>query len=222
MADGSTKYLSELKAGDKILVVNILPSEMENERSINRTAGDGSADANAGVDIAQPVLPDDGTPTCTGGRDKDKGNVGVTDTVTVTSTREVAIGRLKVEPRPQVQISFASMISPSSPDIVTGQVFLQQAETVKLFARKSSTAATSTTTNNNISGASSSETETSPRQAGESLAGRNEDKNSFGSDNGGFVPVSVTAIKKGDAILVSFAGKGTHIGKRIDAKVTEK
>ena len=68
MADGSTKYLSELVAGDEVLVVS--PS----------------------------------------------------------GSRVVAVGRLKIEPRPLLLVRYGDDIGRS------GQVFLQQAETVRLVS----------------------------------------------------------------------------------------
>ena len=71
LADGSTRYLSELKAGDEVLVTS------------------------------------------------------------VAGSRAVAVGRLKIEPRPLLLARFRSEDG-SNGSIVEGQIFLQQAETVRL------------------------------------------------------------------------------------------
>lgn len=68
-----------------------------------------------------------------------------------------------------------------------GQLFLQQAETVRLI---------------------------SPTTSGESDAG------AWG-EVGRWRPLSVTDIEGGEALLLREASRGTHVGKAIDAVVTE-
>lgn len=119
LADGkTTKYLSEVNAGDEVLVVN--PS------------ADGSG---------------------------------------AFKRRRVTVGRCKTEPRPLFCVRFES-------DQGCGQLFLQQAETVRLLAWQ--------------------------RQ----------------SDSWG--PLSVTKLKSGDKVLVRWSDRGTHVGRRIDATVSER
>lgn len=79
LADGRTKYLSEIAAGDEVLVVDA-------------------------SNVAAGVIP---------------------------QSRVVVVGRCKIEPRPVLLVQFSSGER-------TGQLFLQQAETVRLRARRAS------------------------------------------------------------------------------------
>ncbi|CAM9956873.1 unnamed protein product [Scytosiphon promiscuus] len=116
LADGSIKYLTELCAGDQVLVSNW------------------------------------------------KGE-----------TRKVSIGRLKVETRPMIMVEFQVESGGK------GQLFLQQAETVRFVSPTTST------------------------------GGKVED----------WQPLSVTDVEGGEALLVREITRGTHMGKAIDASVTE-
>lgn len=123
MADGSTKYLSEVRAGDEVLAAR---------------AGDPSGE---------------------GGR-------------------SVVVGRCKVEPRPVVRVDFGGREGgEGGANEWSGQIFLQQAETVRLAA---------------VAGPS-------------------------GEADG----LPVTSIAPGDRILARRSTSGTHVGKRISARVTE-
>ena len=107
MADGSTKYLSELVAGDEVLVVS--PS----------------------------------------------------------GSRAVAVGRLKIEPRPLLLVRFKST------QYGEGQLFLQQAETVRLVLNLEKTASvTHLEAGMNILGA----TATAGRHIGQAISGDVEEK----------------------------------------------
>nr|AIF18504.1 3-dehydroquinate synthase [uncultured marine group II/III euryarchaeote KM3_83_B05] len=107
MADGSTKYLSELVAGDEVLVVS--PS----------------------------------------------------------GSRAVAVGRLKIEPRPLLLVRF------NSTQYGEGQLFLQQAETVRLVLNLEKTASvTHLEAGMNILGA----TATAGRHIGQAISGDVEEK----------------------------------------------
>ncbi len=107
MADGSTKYLSELMAGDEVLVVS--------------TSG----------------------------------------------SRAVAVGRLKIEPRPLLLVRF------NSTKYGEGQLFLQQAETVRLVLNLEKTASvTHLEAGMNILGA----TATAGRHIGQAISGDVEEK----------------------------------------------
>ncbi|CEM03426.1 unnamed protein product [Vitrella brassicaformis CCMP3155] len=145
MGDGkSTKYLSEIQAGDEIAVVS-LPA-----------GADGS----------------------------------------VTS-RAVSVGRCKVERRPVLKVIFQIESADGTAAPSAGNVFLQQAETVRLLKRDEGT----------------------ERPSGEHaflLPGGGE-----GESVCWVVPVSITSLKAGDSILVRGQSVGTHLGQPIDAKVVE-
>ncbi len=148
LADRSTKYLSELRAGDCVLAVR-------------------SCDGRA---------------------------------------RACTIGRLKVEPRPMLKVSFAPVAEQAEEGReegrAGGQLFLQQAETVRLAARATSSLCT-------------------PSEGG--MAGDDEG-GMAGDDEGGMAgdaDLPVTMAKAGDRILVRFTDFGTHVGRAIKAKVTE-
>eukprot|EP00899_Mesostigma_viride_P002308 jgi/Mesvir1/12078/Mv00358-RA.1 len=184
--EGGTKYLSEVRAGDQVLVVQ----------------ADGSA-------------------------------------------RAATVGRCKVEPRPMLLVSFqaegdsewgakgdkegadgtqrdegqGSNGAGNDAENVTqavggappkGQLFLQQAETVRLMSPTVSGVGSST----GAVGAAGSGTRLEQPLPG----------GSDGSGNQGVAwrPISVTSLKKGDCLLVSFMGQGTHVGQRISASVTER
>ncbi|KAG5186505.1 3-dehydroquinate synthase [Tribonema minus] len=82
MADGSTKYLSEVRAGDQVLVVGPRPAS-----TLTSTA----------------------------------------ETPQSWPVRAVTVGRCKIEPRPLLMVSFDA-------GGAEGQLFLQQAETVRLVS----------------------------------------------------------------------------------------
>jgi 3-dehydroquinate synthase class II len=121
------------------------------------------------------------------------------------SVRAIAVGRCKIEPRPMLMVSFqldtAATDSTDSTDSdstagttagATGQLFLQQAETVRLVrptTTATATAGTSSTDSDKLAGAAA---------------------------------VSVTALQRGDRILVRSVSRGTHVGRAIAAVVTEK
>lgn len=121
LADGSTKYLSEVVAGDELLCVR---------------ASDG------------------------------RGRAGV-------------VGRCKVEPRPMLKIEFAcgegTSSSAEGDGIARGQLFLQQAETVRLA-----------------------------------------------STTAGGLPVTRVRSETDAHVLVRIVDQGTHVGRTINAQVTER
>ncbi|CBJ32971.1 Similar to 3-Dehydroquinate Synthase [Ectocarpus siliculosus] len=132
LGDGSTKYLSELCAGDQVLVTNW------------------------------------------------KGE-----------SRKVAIGRLKVETRPMIMVEFQGEGGS------TGQLFLQQAETVRLISP------------------------TQPETTAEKNSNESESEADSSGSGGGWVPLSVTDIEGGEDLLLREISRGTHVGRAIDAVVTE-
>lgn len=150
MADGSCKYLSELCAGDRVLIASV--------------AGGAPAEA--------------------------------------------TVGRCKVEPRPTLRVEFAAAAAAADAQGVAaagagagaaaggggrrGQLFLQQAETVRLGTTQAG------------AGDESQQPSTAPR-AEAITAG-----------------LPVTAARPGDTILVRWADKGTHVGKDIAARVSER
>lgn len=157
--EGSTKYLCEVKAGDLVRVVD-------------GSYYEGSEGSNG---------------------EKGKGYVG----------RAVTVGRCKIESRPMLMVSYSEQteynlnncegddnvehirddketldyIDDSSRKSINGQIFLQQAETVRLVSPCSSK---------------------------------------------GFKTLPVTQAIVGNEILVLRNDFGTHVGRRISARVTEK
>jgi 3-dehydroquinate synthase II len=120
-AGGGTKYLSEVVAGDQVLVVGAHNAEQQQQQQ-------------------QPLQQ-------------------------THSVRAIAVGRCKIEPRPMLMVSFqldttATDSTESSDDAATaatagatGQLFLQQAETVRLVRPNSATSTTSSTTDDKHGGA---------------------------------------------------------------------
>eukprot|EP00903_Cladosiphon_okamuranus_P018913 g17395.t1 len=136
LADGSTKYLSELCAGDKVLVTNW------------------------------------------------KGE-----------SRKVAIGRLKVETRPMIMVEFQGQSGS------IGQLFLQQAETVRLICPgRYSTAV------DGVDYEGLSEPEGGFQEVGAAEA---------------WHPLPVTHVEGGESVFLREMSRGTHVGQVIDAIVTE-
>lgn len=86
------------------------------------------------------------------------------------ASRALTVGRCKVEPRPLLMISYEA-------EATEGQIFLQQAETVRVLVE---------------------------------------------NDDGAFEPRSVTELKAGERLRVQHAQKGTHVGRRISARVEER
>lgn len=140
MADGSTKYLSEVEAGDAIAI----------------------------------AVYDDKKETAS------------------FSLSSAFVGRSKIEPRPLVLVSFKSCNPKCNKE---SQIFLQQAETVRLLTPK----------------------DTLPLEEVEKnvLQLELQEKTSYGA-------ISVTRVKPGQKIFVRFLDLGTHVGKRIFASVREK
>ncbi|CAN0089458.1 unnamed protein product [Pylaiella littoralis] len=148
LADGSTKYLSELCAGDQVLVTNW------------------------------------------------KGE-----------SRKVAIGRLKVETRPMIMVEF------QGENGSVGQVFLQQAETVRLISPSSTTSDGIATTDN--AGKALGEEGTLALVSGPGS------RSGSGVAVEGWRPLSVTDVEGGETLLLREKNRGTHVGRAIDAVVTE-
>ncbi|CAM9770487.1 unnamed protein product [Ascophyllum nodosum] len=129
MANGSTKYLSELRARDQVLVVNY------------------------------------------------RGE-----------SRPVVIGRLKVEVRPMIMVELQGESGSK------GQLFLQQAETVRLISPVD-------IDNDDVS------------NAGADAGGAEIFEN--------WRPLAVTDLEGGEPLFLLEASRGTHIGRPIDAVVNE-
>ncbi|CAN0394175.1 unnamed protein product, partial [Ectocarpus fasciculatus] len=140
LGDGSTKYLSELCAGDQAR------KETENGVLIANWKGE---------------------------------------------SRKVAIGRLKVETRPMIMVEFQGEGGS------TGQLFLQQAETVRLISP------------------------TQPDATTEKKSGETELEVDSSGSGEGWVPLSVTDVEGGEGLLLREISRGTHVGRAIDAVVTE-
>lgn len=175
MADGSTKYLSELKAGDSVKVVD--------------GTGGGVSDGKSGQQGA-------------------------------LKWRAVTVGRCKIESRPTLIVTYKYTSTPRVSDplhqnhdlmneVFEGQIFLQQAETVRLICPFPNT---STSTG-----------------AGEGY--QNQFQNQVqGSNQISAVithththrAIPVTEIKIGDEIYVLKNSLGTHVGNRVTATVVEK
>ena len=149
LADGSTKYLCEVKAGDSVKVV------------------DATATANNG---------------------------------NVLTGRAITVGRCKIESRPMLMISYKLLSSyltaESNNDVIEkstfGQIFVQQAETVRLICPIS----IATTDGIGLDGNSS-------------CVVRHR-------------AVAVTDMQVGELVYVLESKFGTHVGNRISAKVFEK
>jgi len=103
------------------------------------------------------------------------------------NTRAVTVGRCKSEPRPMLMVKFKEDTTAYQQ---MNQVFLQQAETVRLFSPHS--------------------------KNGEAPGGDQESK---GASSWFVLPV--TTAKPHNHILVLFQQRGTHLGRKINAKVTE-
>ena len=173
MADGSTKYLSELKAGDSVKVV------------------DGTAGGVSGAKSGQQGA---------------------------LKWRAVTVGRCKIESRPTLIVTYKYTSTPRVADpliqnhaainkVFEGQIFLQQAETVRLicpFPKTSTSTGASEENQNQV-----------------------QDPNQI-SGNSGITRMlthratPVTEIKIGDEIYVLKNSLGTHVGNRVTATVVEK
>ncbi|CAN0169453.1 unnamed protein product [Ectocarpus sp. 13 AM-2016] len=79
----------------------------------------------------------------------------------------------------------------------TGQLFLQQAETVRLISP------------------------TQPEVTAEKIRDESESEADTSGSRGGWVPLSVTDIEGGEDLLLRQISRGTHVGRAIDAVVTE-
>lgn len=134
MADGSTKYLSEVVAGDSVKIVSTSDSSGQLE------------------------------------------------------SRAVTVGRCKIEPRPMILVEFMDEKTGSM-----GQIFLQQAETVRLM---------------------------SPRLDAPDDVGVNDVSRRLWRKH--HVVRPVTDLKVGEKIYVAVNEFGTHVGKRIVSNVRER
>ncbi|CAB1110188.1 unnamed protein product [Ectocarpus sp. CCAP 1310/34] len=106
-------------------------------------------------------------------------------------SRKVAIGRLKVETRPMIMVEFQGEGGR------TGQLFLQQAETVRLISP------------------------TQPEATAEKSKDDSKSEVDTSGSGRGWVPLSVTNIEGGEDLLLREISRGTHVGRAIDAVVTE-
>mmetsp|Transcript_19629 Transcript_19629/g.19725 ORF Transcript_19629/g.19725 Transcript_19629/m.19725 type:complete len:430 (+) Transcript_19629:154-1443(+) len=102
--------------------------------------------------------------------------------------RVVTVGRCKIETRPTLLVKYRSMKGAGY-----GQIFLQQAETVRLISPTADTP-----------------------------PARMPDDNNLKDDVFSWRPLPVTEARVGDKILIVTNQSGTHVGKRISANVTEK
>ncbi|CAM9660439.1 unnamed protein product [Laminaria digitata] len=112
-------------------------------------------------------------------------------------SRAVAIGRLKVETRPMIMVEF------QGEGARTGQLFLQQAETVKLISP------TTTPSGDALE----------PGTSAATTRGGAAPETSATVD--GWFPLSVTDVEGGELVLLREISRGTHVGRAIDAFVTE-
>ena len=171
MADGSTKYLSELKAGDSVKVV-------------------------------------DGT----GG-----GKIGGQGAL---KWRAVTVGRCKIESRPTLIVTYkytstSHTADPSNQncDLITkhfeGQIFLQQAETVRLICPFPNINTSTIEGNQNQF---QNEVQDPDQISGSAVITHTDTHRA----------IPVTEIKIGDEIYVLKNNFGTHVGNRVTATVVEK
>jgi 3-dehydroquinate synthase II len=177
MADGSTKYLSELKAGDSVKVVD--------------GTGGGVSDGKSGQQVA-------------------------------LKWRAVTVGRCKIESRPTLIVTYkyTSTSRVSDPlnqnhDLVNkvfvGQIFLQQAETVRLICPFPNTS-TSTGANEGRLNRFQNQVQGSNQISGTAEITHTHTHRA----------IPVTEINTGDEIYVLMNSLGTHVGNRVTASVVEK
>jgi 3-dehydroquinate synthase II len=179
MADGSTKYLSELKAGDSVKVVD--------------GTGGGVTDGKSGQQGA-------------------------------LKWRAVTVGRCKIESRPTLIVTykFTSTSHVSDPlnqnhdlmnKVFQGQIFLQQAETVRLICPFPNT---NTKTRTGASEGNQNQFQNKVKDPKE-ISGTAVITHAHTHR-----AIPVTEIKIGDEIYVLKNSLGTHVGNRVTATVVEK
>jgi 3-dehydroquinate synthase II len=177
MADGSTKYLSELRAGDCVKVVD--------------GTGGGVSDGKSGEQGA-------------------------------LKWRAVTVGRCKIESRPTLIVSYKYTSAPRVPDplnqnhaaiskVFEGQIFLQQAETVRLICPLPNTNTRTSTV----------ASEGNQNQFQNQVQGSNH-SSAVITHTHTHRAVPVTEIMIGDKIFVLKNNLGTHVGNRVTATVVEK
>lgn len=116
MADGSTKYLSEVAAGDSVMVIDASKHITATNTGRLEGEGEGEGEGNGSVlYLGSPMI-----------------------------SRAVTVGRCKIETRPMLMVSYFQKSidrgrkedsdSAFSQESYSGQIFLQQAETVRLIA----------------------------------------------------------------------------------------
>jgi 3-dehydroquinate synthase II len=183
MADGSTKYLSELKAGDSVKVVD--------------GTGGSVSDGKSGEQGA-------------------------------LRWRAVTVGRCKIESRPTLIVTYKYTSTSHVSDplnqnreavnmVFEGQIFLQQAETVRLICP-----ITNTSTNTNTGATEGTQNQSQDQvQDPEQISGAAVITH-IDTHMHTHRAIPVTEIKIGDEIYVLKNSRGTHVGNRVTATVVEK
>lgn len=179
MADGSTKYLSELKAGDSVKVV------------------DGASSS-----ISASVADVDGNGSGHGGM----------------KWRAVIVGRCKIESRPMLIVTYKypstfNTIHQNMKDVHEGQIFLQQAETVRMICPYS---------HESKSERNQDLDQNTNQTLGATLLTQPQPHTHASTPTPTHIAIPVTEIKVGDEIYVLKSNMGTHVGTRVTATVTEK
>uniref|UniRef100_A0A7S2SSI4 3-dehydroquinate synthase C-terminal domain-containing protein n=1 Tax=Rhizochromulina marina TaxID=1034831 RepID=A0A7S2SSI4_9STRA len=117
--------------------------------------------------------------------------VSVFSSRTRSHSRNLVVGRCKVEPRPMLLVAFYPEEQDAAASSMSSfTLFLQQAETVRL-----------------------------PAQEGLPGPGTSDEAEARASP--AFVPTSVTTLATGSKVLAMLSGRGTHVGREIKAQVNE-
>lgn len=175
MADGSTKYLSEIKAGDSVKVVD--------------GAGGGATGGKSGA----------------------------------LKWRAVTVGRCKIESRPTLIVTYKYTSTPRVSDplkenrdllkkVFEGQIFLQQAETVRLVCPFPNTDTSNTSASEGNQNQFQNQVQDPNQITGTAVIMQAHTHRA----------IPVTEIKIGDEIYVLKNSLGTHVGNRVTATVVEK
>lgn len=119
------------------------------------------------------------------------------------TSRGVAVGRCKIEKRPMLLVQFSATTGDHD---IAGQIFLQQAETVRIASPVHEELAQATTC-------------TTDKSQTTAVTGTTAAPSNSGTF---WRTLPVTQATVGSSLLLLTSEKGTHVGKRITAQVNEK
>ena len=192
MADGSMKYLCEVEPGDKVCVVSLSNQKQTKQPKMSSNENFNKIDSN---NLDNKMNND--------GQIHFEGQNFI--------KRAVAVGRCKIETRPMIMVEFVQVLNETTMNSCNvdssdygnvnnfkGQLFLQQAETVRLISPYNKFDIKEISTMNPVL----------------------NDKIEL--ENRCWMPLAVTDAKIGDKIFILSNSQGTHIGKRINSNVVEK